>query len=91
MAKKKSRASQTSKGEIGVNKKLRNAYRREYKGTLAQAINQHTAWKKFKNVVLTVPNPNKNETAKPFIRVNARDYWGSPKRTSGVLSKSTTP
>jgi hypothetical protein len=25
--------------------------------------------------VLTVENPNKNETNKRFIRVNARDVW----------------
>ena len=29
--------------------------------------------------MLTVPNPNTNETNKPFIRVNAKDVWGSRK------------
>ena len=43
-------------------------------------LNQKNAWMSGKNVVLTMENPNKNETNKPFIRVNARDVWGNPKR-----------
>jgi len=43
-------------------------------------VNQRAAWAKGLNVVLTMENPNKAQTNKRFIRVNARDVWGSPKR-----------
>jgi len=59
---------------------LRKKHRSEYVGSIQEAINKRDAWRNFKNVVLTIENPNKNETAKRFIRVNARDIWGSPKR-----------
>ena len=79
MGKKRSRTSQTSKGErSSVNKKLCNSLRREYVGTMQQLLNQQSAWRAGKNVVLTIHNPNKKETNKPFIRVNARDHWGNP-------------
>ena len=84
--KSSSQKSYTSKGTVGTNKWLRNVRRREYKGSLQEVMNKFEAWKNFKNVVLTVPNPNTNETAKKFIRVNARDVWGSPKRTSSTSS-----
>jgi hypothetical protein len=77
---KKQRAHQVSKGEgSNVNKKLLNAIRNDT--TLLQtAANKRNAWLKGKNVVLTIENPNKNETNKRFIRVNAKDVWGSPKK-----------
>ena len=34
------------------------------------------AWKRGKKVMLTVTNPVKSETDKPFIRVNAKEIWG---------------
>ena len=45
---------------------------------MQRAMNQLNAWKKGKNVVLTVPNPDKTRTDARYIKVNARDYWGSP-------------
>ena len=45
---------------------------------MQRAMNQLNAWKKGKNVVLTVPNPDKNRTDARYIKVNAREYWGSP-------------
>ena len=30
---------------------------------------------KGKNVMLTIENPNKSETKKPFIRVPAKEQW----------------
>ena len=43
--------------------------------------NQYVAFTRGKNVVLTMENPNKNETNKRFIRVNARDVWKSAYRS----------
>lgn len=45
---------------------------------MQRAMNQLNAWKRGKNVVLTVPNPDKTETNARYIKVNARDWWGSP-------------
>lgn len=76
MAKKKQRSTQTSKGERSpLDKKLIKASRREYNGSTAQMNNKLAAWKRGKNVMLTIENPNKNETNKRFIRVNANDVW----------------
>jgi hypothetical protein len=37
--------------------------------------NQLAAFLRGKNVMLTIPNPNKNETNKRFIRVPAAEQW----------------
>ena len=72
MGKKKSRASQTSKGE------RRNvvAGLGDDRSEMQKVNDKINAWKKGKNVILTVPNPNKNETKMRFIKKNAKDVWG---------------
>ena len=76
MGKKRQRAHQVSKG-IHHQKpnKWRKMIRRDYVGSTAQILNKLNAWLKGKNVMLTIENPNKNETNKRFIRVNANDVW----------------
>ena len=74
MGKKKQRASQTSKGEVG------NPMKTSIRTPATRMVNQRDAWAKGKNVVLTIPNPNPNETNKPFIRVNAWEKWGNPRK-----------
>ena len=49
--------------------------RREWVGSSQQQHAKYMAWVAGKNVVLTIPNPNKNETNKKFIRVNANEIW----------------
>lgn len=44
----------------------------------SRLMNQLDAFKKGKNVVLTIDNPNKAETNKPFIKVNAKTFWKNP-------------
>jgi len=44
---------------------------------LARMRNQLDAFNNGKNVMVTIPNPNTNETNKRFIRVNAKDVWKS--------------
>ena len=57
---------------------------------MQRAMNQLNAWKKGKNVVLTVPNPDKTETNARYIKVNARDWWGSPfKKQKSESSKKS--
>jgi len=62
-----------------VNRGVLKTMRQDYLTSGERIVNQRAAWAKGKNVVLTIENPNKNETKKRFIRVKARDLWGSPK------------
>ncbi len=72
MGKKRSRASQTSKGErrnvvagLGDDR------------TEMQKINDKVdAWKKGKKVYLTVPNRGADAKKMPFIRKEAKEVWG---------------
>lgn len=59
-----------------VSRAVCNAMRRDYMASGERIVNQMLAWKRGRNVVLTIENPNKNETNKRFIRVNARDLKG---------------
>jgi hypothetical protein len=76
MGKKRQRAHQVSKG-IHHQKpsKWKKMARREWVGSTAQMNAKFDAWLKGKNVMLTIENPNKNETNKRFIRVNANEVW----------------
>ena len=83
MGKKKQRTKQVSKGERrSVNRSVTKATRRDYMKSAERMSNQLTAFLRGKRVMLTVPNPNKNETNKRMIRVPANQVWrGGPKRT----------
>jgi|TARA_B100001057_G_scaffold453889_1_gene499118 hypothetical protein len=77
MGKKRSRSTQTSSGTHCQKKSsYSKQQRREYNETFMQAINKRSAWASGKNVMLTIPNPNTNETNKPYIRVPAHEQWG---------------
>jgi len=75
MGKKRSRATQTSKGE---RRNVANGLGDD-RTELKKMIDKMDAFRKGKNVMLTIPNPNKNETKKPFIRVNAKEKWRNDK------------
>jgi len=75
MGKKRSRATQTSKGE---RRSVANGLGDD-RSELKKMIDKMDAFRKGKNVMLTIPNPNKNETKKPFIRVNAKEKWRNDK------------
>ena len=82
MGKKKSRATQTSKGERNnVRKDILKSMRRE-RSHLEITYNKLKAFSKGKRVMVTIPNPNgKSESNKPFIRVTAQDAgWKKPER-----------
>ena len=83
MGKKKQRAHQVSKGQRdSVARSTVKAIRRDYMQSSDRLDNQLAAFMKGKNVMLTIPNPNKNETNKRMIRVPAREVWrGSPKKS----------
>ena len=75
MGKKRSRATQTSKGE---RRNVANGLGDD-RSEIKKMIDKMDAFRKGKNVMLTIPNPNKSETKKPFIRVNAKEKWRNDK------------
>ena len=82
MARKKGGKSKglVSKGERpNVAKDTRKLMRGKVK-ELQTALIKQEAFKQGKNVMLTIPNPNKKERNKPFIRVNAKEVWGNPNK-----------
>lgn len=86
--KRSSGKTYTSKGERpNVNrqtcKDMRNAV------TVAETyVNKVKAWRKKKNVLVTIENPDPKNTRERFIKVKARDIWGNPepgkKKASGA-------
>lgn len=79
---KNSREKYTSKGIHGSSMKTKDTSAADYAGK--RLINQINAWKSGKNVVLTVANPNKTETNKPFIKINGKQAWGNHKKKLSV-------
>jgi hypothetical protein len=59
-----------------VSKKTRNAMRSDYMKSSDRLLNQQAALAKGKDIVLTIANPNKEQTNKRFIkvRVSGRDH-----------------
>lgn len=65
----KKRKAYTSKGKYGsISKETVKAMRKDrtYTDRLANQLKQ---WARGRRTMVTVPNPNKNETNKPFIKV----------------------
>lgn len=85
MAKVKTRTKYTSKGErVCVSRNIRKSMRR-HKSDGEKALEIQKAYLSGKNPWLTIPNPNKSQTNKRFIRVKANDYYGDPKRRRGFM------
>ena len=87
MAKGKSSksAGKTSAGlHSNVSKTLINSLRRDYMASSERVMNQLKAFKKGKRVMVTMPNPNKEQAAKgrAFIRVPASTVWKDPKQVN---------
>ena len=69
------RESYTSKGERpNVSRRWKKLMRKDFMQT-DRTYNQWDAFVKGKKVMLTIANPNKTETNKPFIRVPAKEQW----------------
>ena len=52
--------------------------RRDYLKTGSRIMNQLMAFRAGKRVMVTIENPNKEETNRKFIRVNASTVWKKP-------------
>ena len=73
MGKKKTRSTYTSKGECkSVSRKTKNGVRRE-RSIGDKLLCQIYAWERGKRTMVTIENPNKNETNKRFIRIEGND------------------
>jgi hypothetical protein len=79
MAKKggKSKGNVSAGMHSNVARSVVNATRKEYLASGDRVLNQLASFRKGGNVVLTIPNPNPNETNKRFIRVPASQVWKS--------------
>lgn len=81
--KKSSGKHYVSKGERpNVTRSVLNALRREYRTSDARLNNQVKAWRRGKNVMLTVKNPDKKNTKERMIRIPAIDVWGFPRQAN---------
>jgi len=92
MAKKRQRATQTSKGTTHQNpsrlgKRIQKQLRREYNGSTLQIINKINAHNSGKKTLITIPNTNKEETNKPFIKVSGKEFFN---RTGSKSNASTS-
>ena len=79
MAKRKSKSSgYRSQGLYPTqNRSHTKAARREYMQSDARQVNQLKAHKLGKRVILTIRNPDKNDTKQRFIRVPSTEVWKS--------------
>lgn len=79
MAKKKSKSSgYISKGIVGTTRSRKRHWEEGYQSD--RIMNQLKAFLAGKNVMLTIENPNKNETNKRMIRVPAHTVWRGGRR-----------
>jgi hypothetical protein len=90
MAKGKSsgKGGYTSAGiHSNVSSATKRAVRRAYIESGDRVLNQLAAFRAGKRVMVTIENPNKEETSKRFIRVEASTIWKRPaKPGSGAMS-----
>jgi len=86
--KKSSGNNYTSKSQRpNVSKSITKSLRKDYNNSMTRLNNQVDAWQKGKRVMLTIANPNKKETNKPYIRVNAFEIWKSPRAANDMFSR----
>lgn len=88
MAKKK---GGKSKGAVsaGIHSNVSTATKKlvksGYKQSGQRVLNQLNAHLAGKKVMITIPNPNKEQTNKPFIRVPSTQIWKDPKNNSYMM------
>ena len=76
MGKKRSRAHQVSKGERRpIDPRWGKEQRREIAGSITNLHNKLKAHMAGKNTVITIANPNTQETNKPFIKISGKEYF----------------
>jgi len=66
---------------------IRKLVRREYLKSPDRIINQLNASRKGKRTMVTIENPNKEETNRPFIRIEGKAWFKSQKKTNQITVK----
>jgi hypothetical protein len=85
MGKKRTRKTQTSKGQRrNIVAGVREV--RADKSPLEKAMNKLNAWKKGQNPWVTVPGTQSNMR---FIRVRANTAWGDPRHVANIYRGKT--
>ena len=80
MGKKAKRSKYISKGEVSsVSSSTLKAMRkdRSYADYMICKLN---AWSRGKRTMITIPNPNPNQSNKRFVRVEGREFFGDWKK-----------
>lgn len=77
---KKSSGNVSAGLHSNVNKSVRREMRSLYLESGERLLNQRRAFENGKRVMVTIENPNKNETNRQYIRVPANQIW---KKQSG--------
>ena len=73
MGKKKTRSKYTSSGECPtISRSISNSVRQDVSNATT-LLRQLKMWGKGKRTMVTIENPNKNETNKRFVRVEGND------------------
>lgn len=72
---KKATGKKTSKGIVGVSSAASRGVRQSYT-PLDKLAFKRQAWEKGRKVFLTIENPDKNATNRPFIRVPMETIYG---------------
>lgn len=82
MAKKggKSKGAVSAGIHSNVSTSNRKLMKQGYRSSAQRTLNQLAAHIAGKRVMVTIANPNKNETNKPFIRVLSSEVWKDPKK-----------
>ena len=64
--------------------------RQGYKSSIHRVLNQQKALLQGKDIVVTIPNPNTNETNKPFIRqkISGKMYLNNLKNRGYVMKEA---
>jgi hypothetical protein len=79
MGKKRLRKKVVSKGKHSSISRALAAATRAERDSYTKHMFKIDAWKNLKNPWITIENPNKSQTNRPFIKVRADDYFGSPR------------
>lgn len=72
-----------------VSKTIRKEMRRDYLNSQMRVLNQQKALRQGKDIVVTIENPNKAETNKPFIRqrISGKSYIDYMKNKTYVMKE----
>ena len=64
--------------------------RQGYKSSIHRVLNQQQALLQGKDIVVTIPNPNTNETNKPFIRqkISGKMYLNNLKNRGYMMKEA---